>query len=146
MRCSSLAVWIKRDGYVSVLTNTLALCRYGTMASWYGNAFHTTGCLWGESIGHRWFPSQRAGDALLWCFFSLKCLFDKQSNCWWFETPWRPREVTLVGAIRSKSMGSLRPFIMQTNNDRCFIFEFSYFIPVYCVPNKCNWGNKILLA
>ena len=42
------------------------------------NAIRTTGTLWGESNG----PSQRAGNAELWCFFSLLNPANCSINIW----------------------------------------------------------------
>ena len=51
-----------------------------------GDIFRVTGLLWGESIGHRWVPSQRPVTRGFDVFFNL-CVnnwFSKQSR--WFET------------------------------------------------------------
>ena len=38
------------------------------VTSWRREAFRITGPLWKESIGHRWFPSQRASYVEFWYF------------------------------------------------------------------------------
>ena len=38
------------------------------MTSSNENIFRVTGPLWGESIGHLWFPLTKASDVELWCF------------------------------------------------------------------------------
>ena len=55
------------------------------MASSNGNIFRVTGPLWGESTGHRWFPSQRP--VTLFCLIYTR--WSKQSRRRWFETPSR---------------------------------------------------------
>ena len=42
--------------------------RYNKMTSSNENIFRVSGPLWGESIGHRWIPLTKAGDAELWYF------------------------------------------------------------------------------
>ena len=41
------------------------------MTSSNGNFVRVTGLLWGESIGHGWFPGTKASDAELWCCFFM---------------------------------------------------------------------------
>ena len=71
------------------------------------NIFPATGPLWGESIGQRWFPSQKPVTQSFDVFFDLRLnkRLSKQPRRRWFETPshslWRhcnvPRPViTLV--------------------------------------------------
>ena len=45
-----------------------AVFHYSMMTPSYGNIFSVTGPLWGEFIGHQWFPLTKASDAELWCF------------------------------------------------------------------------------
>ena len=58
------------------------------MPSSKGNIFRVTGHLWGEFIGHRWFPRTKASFDV---FFDLRLnkRLSKQSWGWWFETPSR---------------------------------------------------------
>ena len=43
------------------------------------------------------FPSHKVSNAGLWCFYvSLNILFYKQWSCWWFETQWRPCDITVL--------------------------------------------------
>ena len=43
-------------------------------------------------------PSQRASNTEFWCahVISLNKLLNKQSNSWWFETPWRTCNVNVT--------------------------------------------------
>ena len=46
--------------------------------------------LCGESTGHRWIPCTKGQQRGLW-YFVWCCLnkqWNKQSICWWFQTPW----------------------------------------------------------
>ena len=49
-------------------------------------AFRTTGSLWEKSTGHRWFLSQRASNAKLWCVY-LNNFSKKRLSFWLFKTP-----------------------------------------------------------
>ena len=63
----------------------------GMMTSSNGSVFRVTNPLWRESIGHRWFPSQRPVTWSFVVFFDL-CLnkqLSQPSRRWWFETPSR---------------------------------------------------------
>ena len=56
---------------------------FSMMTSSNGNIFRVTGPLWGKFTGH----SHQSG-AELWCFlWSAPVQLNKQSWCWWFETP-----------------------------------------------------------
>ena len=46
---------------------------HNMMTSSYGNIFHVTGPLWGESTGHRWIPLTKASDVDVDVFSDL-CL------------------------------------------------------------------------
>ena len=69
-----------------------------TITPWYkttsgrGRSCHITGSLWGESIGRRGMVLAMASGAEFWCFVCWKPekLYNKQSLCHWFDTPWRP--------------------------------------------------------
>ena len=66
------------------------------MTSWKGNAFRITGPLWRESNGHRIYLGPVMRGFGVSYYVSLNKLFDKQSICRWFETPWRSRECTVA--------------------------------------------------
>ena len=64
------------------------------ITSWHVNAFRITGPLWGESTGG--FPPQSNQLCGVWLFFDANKLFNKESNCCWFETPWCSCDVTVM--------------------------------------------------
>ena len=53
--------------------------------SWNGDVFPITDPLWAESTGHHGFPSHRASNPDVWCFFviSFDKLLNKQPNYRW---------------------------------------------------------------
>ena len=64
--CSSKAIW-KQFARCCILLWSAA----GGLAmttSLNGDAFRVAGPLWGESIGQRWIPPERASSVELWCF------------------------------------------------------------------------------
>ena len=71
--------------------------------SWWRNQieifFRVTGPMCGKFTGDRWISRTKASDAELWCFLwsTPKKRLNKQSRCWWFETPscslWRNSNV-----------------------------------------------------
>ena len=68
--------------------------QFDMMTSWHGNTSCITGFLWGESIGHRWIPLTKGQQCRVLMFrWSRRA---KKSNCWWFETPWRYCDVTMI--------------------------------------------------
>ena len=59
------------DGVAYCLTcslHVISCCNRPIMMSLNGNNFCVNGPVWGESIGHLWFPSQTASRTDLWCF------------------------------------------------------------------------------
>ena len=50
-------------------TETVMETLYCMMTSLNGNIFGETGPLCGEFTDHRWIPSTKASDTVLWCFF-----------------------------------------------------------------------------
>ena len=68
------------------------------MISWHGTAFHITGPFV-KGINQSVVDSLHKGasNVEFWCFFvaSLNKLFNQQSSCCWFETPWWPSAVTV---------------------------------------------------
>ena len=61
---------------------TLVVMLVHDFDSWYGNTFSITGPLWGESTGHRGFPSQMASNAEHFCFLcQINEYINKVSQC-----------------------------------------------------------------
>ena len=64
-------------------------CLFTAMTLCYGNAFHITGPLWGESTGHRWIPltkGQQYGTMMFPLSLTLNNILNIQSSCWWLYT------------------------------------------------------------
>ena len=95
-------IWLWINGWVN---NRVAgdLRRYRThydvtvmhVPSQHGNAFRIIDPLWGESSC---IPFTNASHVDLWCVLVIDLikLLSKQSRCWWFESPWRSCDVTLM--------------------------------------------------
>ena len=67
------------------------------LTSWYGNIFSITGPVWRRSIGG--FPNKLPEVRSFHGFFSVgwqSKLLNKQSRCWWSETPWRWYNVIVI--------------------------------------------------
>ena len=66
-------------------------CNVTCLTSGHGNAFRTTGPLWGKSTNHDIgrFPSQKVSNGSFDVSFYVRLhnLLNKQPNCWWFDTP-----------------------------------------------------------
>ena len=60
---------------------------HDVMTSWHESAFHTTAVTGG-------FPSQRASNGIF--VVSHNKLLNKQSSCWWFETPSCSCDITVM--------------------------------------------------
>ena len=75
--------------WVTKLQQTQQSTNHDDVIKW--KHLRVTGPLWGESIGHRWFPSQRPVTQSFVVFFDLPLnkRLDKQSIRRWFETPSR---------------------------------------------------------
>ena len=74
----SCGLWGFTDGTPALVRMQVSYCRkdqapsrYLIMTASYGNIFHVTDPLWGESAGYRWIPLTNASDTELWCF--LRC-------------------------------------------------------------------------
>ena len=91
----------------------VSICR---LCIWLWKHFPHYWSLRGESIGHQWFPSQRASNDELWCLFVVS--LNTQSSCRWFETP-RGLDVTVI-----------------TQTNRCTLFRLTS--PV----KLCMWWGK----
>ena len=71
---------------------------WSMMTSSNGNIFRVTGHLCGEFTGDRWIPVQKPVEWNFDVFFDLhpNKRLSKQMRSWWFETPSRHYDVTVV--------------------------------------------------
>ena len=87
--------------WVHCLTCSLhvtSCCNTPIMTSLNGNNSCVIGPVWGESIGHWWFPSQRPVARTFDVFFEIRLdkRLNKQWSHWWFGTPYRSCNVTVL--------------------------------------------------
>ena len=66
--------------------------RLCVMTSWHGHTFHITGPLWRNP----WVYSQYKGPVIIVLMIHLLAWITCWAKCWWNETPYRARDVSLI--------------------------------------------------
>ena len=123
------------------------------MPSWHGHAFCITGHSWAAIDG---FSPQGGDDAELWCCCfcaTLTKMVTKHSRGWWFGTPWRSRDFTLLSLKFIRFYPA--DFTLHTTHGDVFYFltrsitkyaHCSCIVLLYCgnVSNELPMPSKII--